>query len=222
VLAVLALALATRAPETHIPRPGGALWRSARVSGGRDRRFVTVVAPLAPWVFGSAAVALAYLPGLVRDQLGPHALVFGAVVTMLSALAGILIQPLARRVDDRDRPRRLRATSLALVVVGLGVATVAAATTSPAAVVAAVLVLGAGYGSCQVCGLLEVQRLAGPDNLARLTAVYPALSYLGFALPFLIAAAETLLSPAGLLLVVAALAVLTLAWMLTVPGTGQP
>jgi hypothetical protein len=102
------------------------------------------------------------------------------------------------------------------------VAALAAATTSSAAVVAAVLVLGAGYGSCQVCGLLEVQRLAGPDNLAGLTAVYKALSYLGFALPFLLAAAETLLSPAGLLLVVAALAVLTLAWMLRVPGSGRP
>lgn len=173
---------------------------------------MTVVVPLAPWVFGSAGIALAYLPGLVQDRLGSSALVFAAAVTSLGAVAGILVQPLARRVDDPHRPGRLIGTALGIVVAGLLVAAVAATTGRPSMVFLAGLVLGAGYGCTQVCGLLEVQRLAGPDNLAGLTATYQAISYLGFAAPFLLASAERVAPPGVLLLVVAALAVLTMAW----------
>jgi MFS family permease len=212
LLTTLALSLAMRTRETRTPGRAAGLWQALRVPGVRARRFTTVVLPLAPWVFGSASIALAYLPGLVRDRLGGHALVFGAVVTTLSAVAGILVQPLARRMDDPHRPRRLIGTALTIVVAGLLVAAVAAASTQPAVVVVAVLVLGAGYGCCQVCGLQEVQRLARPDNLAGLTAIYQATSYLGFAAPFLLAALEPIASPGVLLVVVAALAALTLAW----------
>ena len=36
-------------------------------------------------------------------------------------------------------------------------------------------------------GLLEVQQLATPDNLAGLTAVFHSATYLGFAMPMLLA-----------------------------------
>ena len=45
--------------------------------------------------------------------------------------------------------------------------------------------------------LLEVQRLAAPHDLAGLTAVYQAVSYLGFGAPFLLAAMYGAVSPAG-------------------------
>jgi MFS family permease len=127
---------------------------------------------------------------------------------MLAAGAGIMVQPVARRMGRS----RLLAASLAVVVVGMVVAAAAAATVQPALVVLAALVLGAGYGSCQVCGLLEVQRLAPPDHLAGLTAAYQAVSYLGFAAPFPLAAAQHAVPPSVLLLGVAALAALTLIW----------
>lgn len=80
-------------------------------------------------------------------------------------------------------------------------------------VVVSALVLGGGYGCCQVCGLLEVQRLAQPAHLAGLTAAYQAVSYLGFVAPFPLAAAAARVVPAGWLLVaVAVLAALTLVW----------
>ena len=47
--------------------------------------------------------------------------------------------------------------------------------------------LGAGYGVCLVGGLLEVQRIAGPDELAGLNAVFYALTYVGFGLPIVLA-----------------------------------
>ncbi len=95
---------------------------------------------------------------------------------------------------------------------GLLVAALAAATGQTALVVVAILVLGAGYGACQVCGLGEIQRLAKPESLAGLTAVYQAVSYLGFALPFLLAAAAGVAPAAVLLLVVAGLAMITLGY----------
>jgi MFS family permease len=208
LLACAALPLAARAPETG-RRAGapGRLRDALRVPEARGHRFRTVVVPLAPWVFGSASVALAYLPALVVDRLGGHALVFGAAVTTLTAAAGIAVQPLARRVPA---PRRLLVTAMGLVAAGMLVATGAAAASSPALVVVAALVLGAAYGCCQVCGLQEVQRLARPERLAALTSAYQAVSYLGFAVPFPLAAAGRLASPPVLLLVVTGLAVLTL------------
>ena len=202
----VAFPLVLGAPETRgVSGRGGAV----RLLELRERRFRTVVVPLAPWVFGSAAVAMAYLPGVVKDHLGGYTLAFSAMITMLTAFAGIFVQPLARRMTDGAR---LLATSLAIVTAGMLIAALAAATVRPALVVLAALVLGAGYGCCQVCGLIEVQRLARPDRLAGLTAVYQAVSYAGFVVPFPLAAAGRLAPPGVLLLVVAALAALTLAW----------
>lgn len=209
VLTVLAVPLALRTPETRPPRRAGASRRTRLAAD--PRRFRAVVVPLAPWVFGSASVALAFLPGLVETRLGHGALAFTAVVTMLTALAGIAVQPLARRVDRPGTPRLL-CTAMATVVAGLVVSAVAAATLDPAGVVVAAVVLGAGYGCCQVCGLLEVQRIAAPDALAGLTAAYQAISYLGFGLPFVLAALGDV-APAGmLLLAVAGLAAASLVW----------
>jgi hypothetical protein len=201
VLAAVAFPLASRAADSGGRSAG---WRVPEV---RHRRFLTVVVPLAPWVFGSASVALAYLPGLVESRLPGYALLFSAAVTVLTAGAGILVQPLARRAGAR-----LLAAAMTIVVAGLLVAAAAAVTVRPSLVVVAALVLGGGYGCCQVCGLLEVQRLARPEHLAGLTAVYQAVSYVGYAAPFPLAAAARFASPGWLLLAVAGLAAVTLAW----------
>jgi hypothetical protein len=222
LLLAAAIALVLRTPETRIRgrRPETAGGRS--LAELRSPRFRGVVLPLAPWVFGSASIGLAYLPGLVSGRLGAAALAFTAVVTMLTALAGILVQPLARRIDVPGSVRLL-AVSSSLVVGGVLVSALAASTSSVPVVVAAILALGAGYGSCQVYGLQEIQRLARAESLAGLTAVYQATSYLGLALPFPLAAAARLAPPWALLLGVAGLAAVTLGWTVhraraTAPG----
>lgn len=201
-LALIAIPLVLRTRETATGQRGIGL----RLPALRDPRFRRVVVPLAPWVFGSASIALAYLPGLVSGSL-----VFAAVTATLTGLAGIAIQPLARRLD----PVPLRRIALAIVLLGLLVSALAADLAQPAFVVVSALVLGAGYGACLVCGLLEVQRIAGPAELAGLTAIYQAISYLGFAAPFLLAALAPIVAPSLLLLIVAALAALTLLWTAT-------
>jgi MFS family permease len=140
LLALAALPLVRRTPETRTPVAGDGRLRIPDMS---SRRFRTVVAPLAPWVFGVVAAG-------------------------------------------------------------------AAAATDPLLVIAAVVLLGAGYGCCQVCGLTEVQRIARPGQLAGLTAAYQAISYLGLAAAVPLAAVDRVVPPAALLLGLAALAALTL------------
>jgi hypothetical protein len=77
-------------------------------------------------------------------------------------------------------------------------------------VLVAALALGGAYGLCLVSGLLEVQRIAHPDNLASLTAVYYAFTYLGFAAPIVLAELAPVASHQALLAAVAGLAALTL------------
>ncbi|MEV0222418.1 MFS transporter [Streptomyces sp. NPDC050704] len=210
-LTLAAVPFVLRTPEPRKADGDAAFGLRLRLPEASGRRFWTVVAPLAPWVFGASSVALAYLPGLVRDQLGDRALMFSALVTTLTMVSGILVQPLARRVHHPEKPR-LIATALGIVVGGLVLGAAAAAIAQWWLIAVAALVLGAGYGCCLVCGLMEVQRLAGAENLGRLTAVFQALAYLGFGAPYLLAVLERALPPPELLLLASVPAVLTLAW----------
>ncbi|HEX3690345.1 MAG TPA: hypothetical protein VHV28_11625 [Solirubrobacteraceae bacterium] len=75
------------------------------------------------------------------------------------------------------------------------------------------IVLGMGYGLCLVAGLVEVQRLADPEALAALTALYYMLTYIGFAVPFVLALAAHLTGYPTLLVITAGLALLTAVWV---------
>jgi MFS family permease len=210
VLAVAAAALLPRIPETRPRRqagPAAPLLRMPRLS---RPRYLRVVLPLAPWVFGSAAVAMVYVPGLVLGRLPGSAVIFAALAALGTALSGVLIQPVARRLSRPDRPALL-ITGLSLVTGGLLVEADVARLGQPALVLLGAVVLGCGYGCCLVYGLSEVQRMAPPEELAELTAVFQAATYLGFGLPYLLSLLRPYASPAALLLAVAGLAALTLA-----------
>ena len=71
------------------------------------------------------------------------------------------------------------------------------------------MLLGCGYGLCLVSGLLELQRLASREDLASLTAVFYALTYIGFAAPIVLAELERLTSATVLLICAAALVAAT-------------
>jgi hypothetical protein len=124
----------------------------------------------------------------------------------------------ARQLASRDhaaRPRLLTA-GLGLVTAGL-LAEAAIASLGrlgpwqPVLVLLAAAVLGGGDGFCLVFGLAEVARLARPDDLAGLTAVFQVVSYIGFAVPFLLSLLRPDASAPVLLLGLAALAAITLA-----------
>jgi MFS family permease len=208
---LVALLVLPGAPETV--RRGEAevsLAARLRVPAAGHTRFRRVVAPSAPWVFGAPAIAFAVLPGLVAADTGGFEVGFSALIAGVTLGVGVLVQPLARRLDRVDG---IRGTIAGLLAVGAGAAlgALAARLGSWTLVVLAAALLGSGYGLVIVSGLLEVQRLASGADLASLTAVFYALAYLGIAAPIVFAQFEHVTSAPILLLAIAALAALTLA-----------
>jgi len=209
-LAGCAAVLVWRLPETRAPGQAASRTRLLRLQGLSEPRFLRIVLPLAPWVFGSAAIAMVYAPGLMAGRVAGPVVFFGALVALCTAMSGVLIQPLARRLARPGRPWLL-VTSMALVTAGIAAEAGVAHLGQPVLALPAAVILGGGYGCCLVYGLAEVQRIAQPGELAGLTAVFQAATYLGFAAPYLLSVLRGYASPTVLLLGVAALAAVTLA-----------
>jgi hypothetical protein len=183
VLALAVLPFLPGVPDTGEPRVRGS---GSRYAGVRHPRFLRVVLPMAQWIFGSAGVAYAIMPQLVGGRLGSWGLAYSTLLTVCTLGAGALVQPAAKRLDSTTSARAV-AVSMVLMSAGLAVSTVAAVVRSPVVALVAAVGLGAAYGIAVVSGLLELQRLARPGELAVLTGVYYVLAYLGFLLPTLLA-----------------------------------
>jgi len=210
VITLLAMPAVWRAPETAAPAPDGpGFLARLRVHGVGTRRFATVIAPAAPWVFAAPAIAIAVLPTLVSDRTHGFDLLFSGVTAGMTLAAGVAVQPLARRLDALSS---LAATTTALGVtaIGMGLGALAAALADPWVVLAAGLTLGTGYGLGLASGLLETHRLAGPGQAAGLTAVYYILTYIGFGFPLLLALLNRFASYPVLLGTLAVLAAATM------------
>ncbi|QZN87501.1 MFS transporter [Cellulomonas sp. C5510] len=174
-------------PETHAgPAQRGRLSDDLRVPAVGHRRFLRVVLPLAPWVFGAVGSAYAVLPGLMRAHAGGMPIAFSALLTVVTLTVGFAVQSVARLIDTR-RSARASVVALGILVVGMALASWASAALTLPVVLAAAAVLGAGYGLALVAGLSEVQRIATPADLAGLTAVYYSAAYLGFFIPAVLA-----------------------------------
>jgi MFS family permease len=203
---VIALVTLIGAPETvSSDARRVSLAGTLRVPSAGHDRFRGIVAPAAPWVFAAPSIAFAVLPGLVAHQTGSYQVAFAAVVAGLTLGVGILIQPLARRLDRTGDVRGLVGGLLA-VSAGTLLGAVAGQAESWPLVLPAAALLGGGYGLCIVSGLLETQRLASREDLASLTAIYYALTYVGFAVPIILAEFERIATAPVLLLLTAALA----------------
>jgi MFS family permease len=181
------------APETRTRMTDpGRLRDDLRIPAAGYRRFVVVVAPTAPWVFGTAASAYAILPGLLVAQVPDLAVGYSGLMCVVGLGTGVALQQtVGQRLDDPRSARGL-AVAMGVAVPGLALATVTAILDSAALGLVASAVLGAAYGLLLLGGLQEVQRMATPDDLAGLTAVYYALSYLGFFVPAILAALDPL------------------------------
>jgi hypothetical protein len=208
VLMVVVLLALRGVPETVAA--GGRALRLA-VPGVRGTRFLGVVAPMAPWVFAAPAIAFALMPSVVGAGHVRDAIAVAAVVTTLTALSGVLIQPLARRLDARGAGIGAAVAGLLVLAAGLLLAALTAHEQEVWLLVPGAVILGSAYGLCLVAGLIEVQRMASDDALAGLTAVYYALTYVGFAAPYALALAANAAGYPLLLALSAALALATAA-----------
>jgi MFS transporter len=203
VLMIVVLLGLRGAPETI--QPHRAASRAIGLPAESARRFRRIVVPAAPWVFAAPAIAFALLPSIVGTGHSADGIALTAAITSLTALAGVLIQPLARRFEA--------GALLGLIVMGAGLvlAALAADARETWLLFPCAIVLGSAYGLCLVGGLLEVQRLAPPGALAALTATFYVFTYLGFAAPYLMTVAAPAAGYAVLLLIASGLAFLTAA-----------
>jgi hypothetical protein len=189
------------APEAA---PSGAEGRGRVVPPG----FVREVAFVAPWVFVFPSVSFAVLPGLVREQVGSLRVVFAGLVTGVTLLSAVLVQPALRPW----RPRSAAAFGLAVGTLGLLCGALAAAMARPVGVLLAAPLLGLGYGGCLIAGLRFVETNAAPAARGGLTGIFYALTYIGFASPLAIAAVAKEVGEGGGVLLAAALSAATLGW----------
>lgn len=202
ILASAAFVLAVSLPETAPPRTGKGS------SGVRDPRFRRLVAPVSPWVFAAPSIGFAVLPGLVTARLKGLETVYAGVAIAVVLGAGLLIQPFGRRLAERG-VLTVAVGGLGAIAAGLLLGVGAAMTGQPVIALAADLVLGAGYGLCVTFGLTEVGKIAPPGGLARLSAIFWALTYIGFCAPYLFALLASVAAPPVILAGAAGLAVVT-------------
>ncbi|MGW4766659.1 MFS transporter [Nocardia sp. NPDC004278] len=187
VLCLVAAAWVARAPETlSSQRNSGRLIDDLKIPAAVHRRFRCVALPVALWLFTSAATAYAVMPTLMAPQVHDAPIAFSAFITVVTLGCGFAIQSAARRID-RPGTARAAVVALALVACGMGTAAWACATLAMPLTIVTAVVLGAGYGIGLVAGLQEIERIARPDDLAGLTAVFYSGSYLGFGVPALLA-----------------------------------
>ncbi len=203
VLSVVALVLLATATETiggH--RSTTSLLADLRVPAASHRRFVRVVVPAAPWIFGAAGIAYAVMPQLVVEQTGALSLAYATLLTVLTLGTGAVVQPFVTAIDRVTGGRSL-VVGMCLMLLGMALAAANGTVVSPVLGAVAAVTLGAAYGICVVAGLIEVQAIATPTDLAGLTGVYYSLSYVGFLLPVALAGATALAGYTVLLAVVA-------------------
>ncbi|ORB31880.1 MFS transporter [Mycolicibacterium parafortuitum] len=186
VMALVAAALLITAPETRRRSDPGAAsgkpwWSDLAIPSASHRRFLFVVVPVAPWVFGAGASAYAVLPALMTEHVGAAPIAFSALLCAVTLGVGFAVQHLGRHIVADGRRGTL--VALVLVAVGMALAVAAASLLTVWAALIAAAALGAGYGMALLAGLQEIQRIATADDLAGLTAVFYSLSYLGFGVP---------------------------------------
>ncbi|WP_223691480.1 MFS transporter [Leifsonia poae] len=195
-----------RAPETvTVGGERGPLLAQLRIPAAGHKRFRRVVLVAAPWIFAAAALAYGYLPVLLADRTGDWGLAYATMLTVIALGVASLVQPIAKRLDTASSARGLMAALIGIAA-GLAVLTAAVALSSLVLGVVASAVLGAGMGVALVSGLLEVQRIATPRDLAGLTGMFYAVAYAGFLVPTLLSALTPPLSTIGLFIALIALA----------------
>ncbi|MBE7195083.1 MFS transporter [Gordonia polyisoprenivorans] len=186
-IAAIAVLLILRVPETRERQQNpGRLVDDLKIPSAGHRRFLLVVLPVAPWVFGACATAYAVIPALMSVRTSGAPIAFAALCCVLGLAAGFGIQSVGRRIDDPDGVRGV-VSALVVLAIGMGLAALAAHVLTIWLSLVAATVLGCGYGMAMIAGLLEVQRISGPEDLAGLSAVFYGVTYLGFAVPAVLA-----------------------------------
>ncbi|APT83886.1 MFS transporter [Corynebacterium aquilae] len=184
LLTIALYPLIIKVPETrqsaHLNIKGSWL-NDIAVPTARDRRFLTVAVPLAPWVFGCGFTAYAILPTLMRDSV-TYPIAFTALLCVVTLGVGFLIQQPGPTIVG-DGGRRGPLLAMTVTIIGMALAALVPLNHSITLTLIACVFLGLSYGLCVFTGLSEVQRIAPPNDLAGLMGLFYCCTYVGMIFP---------------------------------------
>lgn len=212
LLSTVAIVLVWNAPVQSVVHDPAGPSRAAEIrSVLTSRDFLGVVPVTAPWVFGVATTAFAIAPTAVTITTLPIAT--AALVTGTVLVAGVSIQPWAKQLEHQARGRTLWIGMLAASA-GLVITALTFRVEQVWLLFLISALLGASYGLLLVGGLSRIELLTEPDDRATVGAIFYALTYLGFAAPYVfVLLTNSLLSPVTLSLLGALVAALSVVWV---------
>lgn len=138
--------------------------------------------PLAPWVYASATLGFVTIPTRLHTALAAP-MAAGTATLTVNGVSGV-VQVLARSL--RWGPQAGTAGAV-LAALGYAVAAMAPPTVTPALGLPLLLVLGCASGLCLREGLIDLEAAAPPHLRGALTGVFYVVTYVGFALPLILA-----------------------------------
>ncbi|MDP9852155.1 MFS transporter [Corynebacterium lowii] len=185
-LAVYPLLLSV--PETYRSRSPrgrglGSMLSDIAVPSLRSKRFLTVVVPMAPWVFGTSFTAQTIVTSRLQGGL-EHPVAYTGMISLITMGCGFAIQQIGPRFDTGGR--RGPVSALALAALGMACAMFTVWHPSIWGGVLCAVVLGLAYGLGMFIGLAETQRIALPEDLGGLTGIYYCCTYVGMVFPALL------------------------------------
>jgi hypothetical protein len=160
--------------------------------------------PLAPWVYASATLGFVTIPTRLHTALAAP-IAAGTATLIVNGVSGV-VQVLARVL--RWGPQAGTAGAV-LAALGYALAAMAPPALSPALGFPLLLVLGCASGLCLREGLIDLEAAAPPHLRGALTGGFYVVTYVGFALPLVLAtvgsaASVVILSTMAVLAVAAA------------------
>ena len=180
-LATFAVVGAARRTEVTGPAtdcdPGQAAPRARGFS-----RALSWAMPLAPWVYASATLGFVTIPTRLHTALAAP-VAAGTATLVVNGVSGV-VQVLGRAL--RWGPQAGTAGAV-LAALGYALAAMAPPALSPALGFPLLLVLGCASGLCLREGLIDLEAAAPPHLRGALTGVFYVVTYVGFALPLVLA-----------------------------------
>jgi MFS family permease len=205
VLATAAVIAAARGAEPARPAGQSDLGRAtpAAPSSRGFSRALSWAMPLAPWVYASATLGFVTIPTRLHTALAAP-VAAGTATLIVNGVSGV-VQVLARAL--RWGPQAGTAGAV-LAALGYALAAMAPPALTPALGLPLFLILGCASGLCLREGLIDLEAAAPPHLRGALTGIFYVVTYVGFALPLVLATVGSVASMA-ILSVMAVLALAT-------------
>ncbi|WP_430918483.1 MFS transporter [Mycobacterium colombiense] len=180
VLATCAVIAAAR--RTEVARPAAEYDSAGAPPAQGISRALSWALPLAPWVYASATLGFVTIPTRLHTALAAP-LAAGTATLIVNGVSGV-VQVVARALRWGPQSGTVGAVLAAL---GYAIAALAPQGLTPALGLPLLVVLGCASGLCLREGLIDLEAAAPPHLRGALTGVFYVVTYVGFALPLILA-----------------------------------